>query len=96
MKKGNLKEDLIRYLANHPFWHTKAEILRREWKYPDGREYMKPTADRKLREAEEESRIAVKPDPNSTSVIYKFLPVEKRKSYIPFSQRNDVNILFKI
>lgn len=98
MAKQSLKEDLVRYLANNPTWHAKGELLLINWKYPDGRSYMAPTADRKLREVEEEGRIAVKPAPNSNSVLYRFLPVERRATYIPFSSRpkGQENILFRV
>lgn len=97
MKKANLKEDLIRYLANNPIWISKGELLNIVWKYPDGRIYMSDTCSRKLRTAEEEGRIAVKPDPRSTSVLYKFLPVKYRDKYIPFSSRRktEEHILFR-
>lgn len=90
----SLKEDLIRYLAKNPHWHTKADLLMMIWRYPDGRKYMSDSVSRKLRLAEEESRIAVKDDPTSVSVMYKFLPVEKRKNYIPFSLRTNKQVLF--
>jgi hypothetical protein len=89
----SLKEDIIRFLAHNPDWHTKAELLNREWKYPDGRTYMSDTVSRKLREAESESRIAVKD--TGVSVSYKFLPVEKRKDYQPWSLRVNKDELFK-
>lgn len=98
MAKSSLKEDLIRYLANNPTWHKKGQLILIEWKYEDGRTYMSDTVSRKLREAEEESRIAVKPDPNSTSVVYKFLPIERRSTYLPFSSRpkGQEHILFRV
>lgn len=93
MKKGNLKEDIIRYLANNPNWFPKGELLNMIWKYPDGRSYMSETVGHNARIAEEESRIARKDD--GISCKYKFLPPELRSKYIPYSQRIDKNILFK-
>lgn len=96
--KHSLQEDIIRWLANNPDWHPKGEILNIIWKYPDGRTYMSDTVSRKLRNSEEERRIAVKPDPNSNSILYRFLPVERREKYINFSNRRkgDEHILFRI
>jgi hypothetical protein len=92
--KQSLKEDIIRFLAHTQQWHNKGELLLRAWKYPDGRTYMSDTVSRKLREAESESRIAVKYDEEG-SCIYKFLPVEKRKDYQPWSLRVNKDELFK-
>lgn len=94
MKKGDLKEDLIRWLAKNPIWISKGAITAIVWRYPDGRTYLPETVGRKAREAESESRIAVRE--KGISVEYRFLPVEKRSKYIPFSQRTDPKILFRI
>lgn len=87
-----LQDKVVKYLADNGDWIEKATILNRVWEYNDGiRKYMSNTVDRELRSAENGedglSRIAVKPDPNSKSIIYKFLPPHLRSRYIPFSQR---------
>lgn len=97
----SLQDKIVKYLADNGDWVEKGVILEQEWKYDDGiRTYMANTADRELRSAESgedgESRIAVKPDPKSVSVLYKFIPPEFRKLYIPFSQRKDPTVLFRI
>lgn len=100
MAKKDLQDKIVKYLADNGEWMEKATLLNHEWKYDDGiRTYMPNTADRELRSAESgedgESRIAVKADPNSKSIVYKFIPPEYRNRYIPFSQRNDQTILFR-
>lgn len=93
--KKSLKEDLIRYLAHNLVWHSKGAVTAVAWRYPDGRTYLPETVGRKLREAESESRIAVRE--NGISVEYKFLPVERRSTYIPWSSRTEgkKDILFR-
>lgn len=91
-----LKENLIRYLASHNEWRSKGAILQLQWKYyGEDKTYMPDSVSRKLREAEEECRIARRD--SGISCEYKFLPPERRKSYIPWSSRpNDKkNILFR-
>lgn len=96
--KTSLKERVIKWLAIRSDWIPKGEILSLDWKYEDGRTYMSDTVSRKLRESEEEGRIAVKTDPASNSVLYKFLPVDRRANYIPYSSRPDdrKNVLFRV
>ncbi len=96
----SLQDKIVKYLADNGEWVVKGIILEQEWKYDDGiRKYMANTVDRELRSAESgedgESRIAVKDDPYSTSITYKFIPPEFRKLYIPFSQRKDKDVLFR-
>lgn len=93
MAKGNLKEDLIRWLANNPQWHPKGAVTAVAWRYPDGRTYLPETVGRKLREAESESRIAVKEE--GISVKYKFIPPQLRDKYIPASHRTDPYQIWK-
>jgi hypothetical protein len=97
----SLKETVIKYLAHNPDWHNKGFLTDTlKWSYLEkgtNKTYLAESVGRKLRIAEEESRIAVKQDPNSNSVLYRFLPVEKRSSYIPWSMRDNdkKDILFK-
>lgn len=59
---------------------------------------MSETVGRTLRTLETSSVIAVKDDDNGKSVVYKWLPKERRASYIPWSERPDgkKHILFKV
>lgn len=87
-----MKESLINQLVKHLFdhkdeWHAKGNLLLREWRDKRGTRYMADTVSRKLREAEENSLIAVKYDGRTT--LYKWLPHERRASYIPTSERTD-------
>jgi hypothetical protein len=83
-----LIDKLVHYLfENKERWVGKHELLGKDWKYDDGRKYLASTADRKLREAEENKRIAVKYVDKNT--LYKWLPHERRASYIPTSIRKD-------
>lgn len=66
-------------------WVPKYALLGLNWRYDDGRTYLPSTVDRKLREAEENRRIAVKYEGKNT--LYKWLPYERRKDYIPTSER---------
>lgn len=94
-----LKDILVRYMASHNEWRSKYHICQEmEWKYEEKgtmKIAMADTISRKLRECEEEKRLARKDDGKSCQ--YKFLIPEKRKLYIPWSERpNDrKNILFK-
>lgn len=98
--KDSLIESLIRYLASHNEWRSKGHITDNiKWKYVEKgveKTYLAETCGRKLREAESESRIAVRE--KDGSVEYKFLPPERRKAYIPFSQRlpGKENELFRV
>jgi hypothetical protein len=95
-----LKDILVRYMASHNEWKSKGHVTDTlSWGYIEKgvlKHYLSETVGRKLREAESESRLAVKQD--GDSVQYKFLPPDRRKSYIPWSSRSEgkKNILFKI
>lgn len=99
MKQVSLKDLLVRYMASHDEWRSKYHVCQEmEWKYLEKgtiKVAMADTISRKLREAEEEKRIARKDDGKSCQ--YKFLPPEKRGNYIAWSERpNDQkNILFR-
>lgn len=100
MAKTSLKENLIRYLASHNEWRSKGYITDTlKWKYEEkgiSKTYLAETCGRKLREAESESRIAVRSQ--NQSVEYKFMPPERRNSYIPWNSRPDnaKSTLFKV
>lgn len=83
----SLQDKLVHYLFERKDWIPKGEILLLTWKDDKGKRYMADTVSRKLREAESEKRIAVKPD--GVSVVYKWLPYERRSRYIPTSVRKN-------
>lgn len=95
----SLKEDLARWLARSGQWEPKGLLTDTlKWTYVEKgvtKQYLAETCGRKLRELESESRIAVKD--LGASICYKFLPPERRNSYIPWSSRPDgkKDILFK-
>lgn len=95
----SLKEDLVRHLAGRPLeWIEKGTLIDdTEWHYTEEgieKKYLSDTVSRKLWEAESESRIARRD--SGKSCEYRFLPVDKRATYIPWDLRpNDAkNILF--
>lgn len=91
-----LAEQLRGYLAKHWEWHHKGDLLRMEWRNKKNRTlYMSETVGRTLRTLEEQSIIAVKPDDLGKSVMYKWLNPERRRNYIPFSERSDKRKIFK-
>lgn len=93
MKKG-LKEDLIRFLARHDEWWPKVTLMESiVWRQPNGKIYMKSNVDRQLRIAQKERRIAVKQLGNTLQ--YKFIPTNLREIYIPFSEREYKEVLWK-
>lgn len=84
----SLVDKLVKHLYDqYPSWVSKGAITERQWKQDDGRTYLPETVGRKLREAEEDRRIAVKD--NGVSVQYKWLPHDRRDKYIPTSLRTD-------
>lgn len=99
MRQLSLENILARYLASHNEWRSKGHITdTMKWKYTEKgveKTYLAETAGRKLRMLESESRIAVRE--KDGSVEYKFLPVEHRNRYIPFSSREKgkENIIFR-
>jgi hypothetical protein len=81
-----LIDKLVKDLSlTYPSWVAKGEITARQWKDDNGRTFLPETVGRKLREAEENRRIAVKK--TGKSVSYKWLPFELRAKYIPTSER---------
>lgn len=96
-----MKHSLIDILEEHlksryPDWVAAGALTDdRKWYKKNGTAYLSGTVSRKLRLAEEQKRIAVKPDPLSTSVVYKYLPEERRASYVTTSERTDPLALFK-
>lgn len=98
--KLSLKDILVRYMASHNEWRSKYHICQEmNWKYQEKGQMktaMADTISRKLRECEEESRLARKDDGKSCQ--YKFLPPDKRSMYIPWSIRPEgqKNNLFKV
>jgi hypothetical protein len=88
-----MKESLINYLEiyleqHKSEWFPSAQLTdERKWFRKNGKRYTSQTVGRKLRLAEEQKRIAVKNDPSSVSILYKYLPLDRRDSYIPTSAR---------
>lgn len=83
---------MVAWLArdeNKGTWFPKGQLTDdMKWQYVEKGETktaMGDTASRKLRLCEEEKRIAVKP--LGDSIQYRFLPPDKRESYIPTSER---------
>ena len=89
-----LSDQLIEYLRVNHEWHHKGTLLRMEWRNKNGTLYMSETVGRTLRTLESERRVAVKDDDNGKSVVYKWLPPERRASYVPWSDRSDKRVLF--
>lgn len=89
--KTILKEQLIKYLAINHDWHAKGHLTDTlKWQYLESGEIktaMADTISRKLREAEEEKRIARKD--LGKSCQYKFLPPDIRDKYICWSDRSN-------
>ncbi len=87
-----LAEQLEQFFKKNWEWHVKGDLLRMVWKQADGRTYMPTTVARTLNLMEsKEHKIAVRPHETSNTVQYKFLPIEYRKIYIPYSSRPDEN-----
>lgn len=86
--KTPLIDKLVKHLSlQYPSWVAKGELTAIQWKDDNGKTFLPETVGRKLREAEQDHRIAVKD--KGVSVQYKYLPVELRKKYIPTSVRKD-------
>lgn len=91
-----LADQLVRFLKEPHEWVHKGALLRMEWRNAkNGTLYMSETVGRTLRSLEESKIIAVKDDDNGKSVVYKWLPPERRATYIPFSERNGSKQLFR-
>jgi hypothetical protein len=97
-----LKDQLVKYLFENPKeikdgWYRKGMITDDEkFSYKElgkTKYYLAETCGRELRHAEEESRIATKKIDGQS--FYKFLPVERRSKYVPFSLRVNKDELFK-
>ena len=86
-----LKLSILSYLKDKD-WIAKGQILLRPWTLND-KQVMADTVSRTLRRLEEESLVAVRYEGKKT--VYKFLPPDYRKMYVPVSQRRDVNKMFK-
>lgn len=84
-----MKESLVIYLEAHlkfqETWVAKGAILERQWHSRKGTTYLADTVSRKLRSLEEASIIAVKPF--GASVAYRWLPPDKRDTYIRTTDR---------
>ncbi len=95
---STLPDQLRHYLQQNWDWHPKGRLTAdMVWKHKGGKSvgarYLPETVGRALRSLEEESIIAVKP--SGISVQYKWLPPDKRRLYVPSTQRTDQNKLFK-
>lgn len=90
MKLKGLPRQLVGFLSRDHVWHAKGLLTAdMTWKHDTGKHYGKrylpETVGRALRALEEQSIIAVKAE--GISVAYKWLPPERRKTYIPSTQR---------
>jgi hypothetical protein len=96
-----LKGLLISYLQQQKDWTHKGTIQELVWKNPkNSTRYIPDNVGTCLRWLERNHFIAVKDDKESKSVLYKYLPSwpdERRKYYIPTSQRpeGEEHILFR-
>lgn len=82
----SLVDKLVKHLSTqYPSWIAKGEITAIQWRDDKGHTFLPETVGRKLREAEEGRRIAVKK--TGKSVSYKWIPHELRTRYIPTSVR---------
>lgn len=97
----DLQDQLVAWLAkseNAPLWFAKAVLTDdKKWEYVEAgkvKTAMADTVSRKLRLAEESKRIARRD--SGKSCEYRFLPPEHRERYIPWSLREDKNILFRL
>lgn len=94
-----LTEQLRYWLrTNWGQWYPKGTITAdMVWKHKGGRHngarYLPETVGRALRLLEQRKVIAVKQA--GMSVQYKWLPLDRRQSYIPFSERTNKEKLFK-
>lgn len=94
-----LSEQLRNWLKLNWEWHPKGKLTAdMVWKHQHGRNvgtrFLPETVGRALRLLEQKSIIAVKPQ--GISVQYKWLPLERRRDYIPTTIRgNNQNKLFK-
>lgn len=92
--KTPLIDKIVKHLSlQYPSWVAKGELTATQWKDDSGKTFLPETVGRKLREAESLRRIAVKD--KGVSVQYKWLPYERRKDYIPTSERLD-DKLFRV
>lgn len=87
----SLPDILEHYLKSKGEWIPKGELLMCEFYSDKGTRYMSDSISRKLRLLEESSRIAVKSD-GRKSVLYKWLPHDKRARYIPTSRRTGTEL----
>lgn len=92
---STLKYQLEDYLKGRALeWVHKGVILNVVFRNSkNGIPYLSDTVANTLRKLQRECKIAVKPDINNKSVLYKWLPPDRREFYIPTSERTD-NKLF--
>jgi hypothetical protein len=95
----DLEDQIVKYLAdNGDTWFPKAELTdKKQWQYEEAQKVktaISDTISRKLRLAEEAKRIAKRKSGKSGE--YRFLPLDKRATYIPYDQRpsDAKNVLF--
>ena len=92
--KTALVDKLVKYLSQeYPRWVPKGEITAMTWRGDDGKTFLPETVGRKLRNAEEDHRIAGKE--KGVSVQYKWIPHELRDRYIPKSERTGEELFKK-
>lgn len=90
MRIKGLPRQLLNFLAKDHVWHAKGTLTAdMVWKHDVGKNYGKrylpETVGRCLRSLEEQSLVAVKSQ--GISVAYKWLPPDRRSSYIPVTRR---------
>lgn len=97
MTKESLSKRLAFFLKKEQKWLSKGYITDTlEWFYYEKgikKKYLSETVGRKLRELESNSIIAVKPD--GVSEQYKYLPLEIKSRYIPYSLRENKSIILR-
>ena len=91
----NLLYLLERYLKDQfPDWVPKGNITAMTWESKNGTTFLPETVGRTLRTLEADSKIAVKYIGKNT--LYKHIPNEMRRRYIPSSQREGEQLFVKV
>lgn len=81
-----LSYQLQQYLRENPVWHSKGKLTADLiWKHKNGFRFLPDSVSTTLRKLERNKIVAVKPD--GVSVMYKYIPVDLRKIYIPTTSR---------
>lgn len=87
MSDLSLVNQLEAYLKeNSGEWHSKTALIERVWVSDENTRFSPETAARKLREAEQASRIAVRYDEQGHAE-YRYIEPKHRERYIPINDR---------